>query len=226
MAIPKNPATQAMVNAGFRAINLSLGTTSLPQLKRFNRPDIRQAFDRVLELAAIYGMEAVGYVIAAAPFQSAETTLEDLLYLARRNVLAGVSIFYPAPGSKDYRMCAAEGLLPKSYAQMRASALPLAHTTTRIEAATLLRLARIINFMKRLVGRGETLPGPRRSPSKIARPVDSIMLGRELISGFLHDGIIRGVDATGQVYEHETARHLTTAFLDRSDAHALAPVRP
>ena len=215
----------SMRTAGFKAINLSLGTTSLAQLKRFNRQDVRKAFELALEWAALYGMDTVGYVIAAAPFQEAETTLEDLLYLAQRNVLIGVSVFYPAPGSRDYRLCVAKGLLPESYAQMRASALPLDHTTTRTEAVTLLRLARIINFMKKLVGQGERLPQPRKATSKLPQQLDSNLLGRELISNFLYDGKIRGVDATGSVYEHLTAMHLTMAFLNRFDIKALAPVR-
>ena len=35
----------AMRAAGFKTINLSLGTSSLSQLKRFNRPDVREGFD-------------------------------------------------------------------------------------------------------------------------------------------------------------------------------------
>jgi hypothetical protein len=205
----------AMRAAGFKTINLSLGTSSLSQLKRFNRPDVREGFDRALYFAEVHGLEAVGYIVASAPFQPPETTLEDLLFLAQRRVLAGVSVFYPAPGSKDYRVCAAEGLLPETHALMRASVLPLSHTTTRTEAVTLLRLGRILNFMKQLVGRGETLPHPQPPACAVLPTDDRLALGRELIAWFLYDGKIRGVDPSGKPYEHEIAPHLTSAFLDR-----------
>ncbi|MCP3951131.1 MAG: B12-binding domain-containing radical SAM protein, partial [Desulfobacterales bacterium] len=139
---------QAMRAAGFKTLNLAVGTTSVEQLKRFNRVDVRAAFDAALVSARRYGLEAVGYVIAGAPDQAAETSLADLLYLAGRRVLAGVSIFYPAPGSLDYTRCQQRGLLPKRFGLMRATALPIDQKTSRLESVTLLRLGRILNFMK------------------------------------------------------------------------------
>lgn len=62
----------AMKDAGFRTLNLSLGSTSKEQLLRFNRSDVRQSFDRALDDAEAYGLNAVGYVICSAPFQQAE----------------------------------------------------------------------------------------------------------------------------------------------------------
>ena len=214
----------AMRATGFKALNLSLGSASLPQLKRFKRPDIRAAFDQALQLAEKHDLEAVGYVIAAAPFQDAATTLKDLLYLAQRRVLAGVSIFYPAPGSQDYALCAAQGLLPQAYTRMRASALPVSHTTTRTEAVTLLRLGRLVNFMKRLIGRGESLPPPQAPPDTVGQTTDRLALGREVIAWFLYDGVIRGVDADGRVYAHRAAAHLTTMFRDRLKQIEIMPV--
>ncbi len=45
----------AMKAAGFKTLNLSLGTTSLAQLKRFHRPDMQSAFENALELAETAG---------------------------------------------------------------------------------------------------------------------------------------------------------------------------
>jgi radical SAM superfamily enzyme YgiQ (UPF0313 family) len=140
---------RAMKTAGFKTLNLSLGSTCRQQLKRFNRADVRADFDRALDLAECHDLGAVGYVIGAAPFQRVEDSIEDLLYLAERRVLAGISIFYPAPGSRDYELSQTHELLPDHFSAMRSSALPLSHTTTRKEAATLIRLARILNFIKR-----------------------------------------------------------------------------
>jgi anaerobic magnesium-protoporphyrin IX monomethyl ester cyclase len=205
---------RAMQAAGFRALNLSLGSTSAEQLKRFNRSDVRAAFDRALKLAEDYGLNAVGYVICAAPFQSAEDSISDLLYLAQRRVLAGVSIFYPAPGSKDFDLCKNIGLLPDHFSCMRSSALPVAHTTGRQEAVTVLRLARILNFMKSLIDTGiciemDATPGEIR----INNPADRMETSKQLLSKFLHDGKIRGVTTEGEIFEHLISEKLTHAFL-------------
>ena len=69
-----------MKAAGFKTLNLSLGSISEAQLRRFNRPDVREAFDNVLILAEKYSLNAVGYVIVGAPFQSAEDSLSDLIF--------------------------------------------------------------------------------------------------------------------------------------------------
>ncbi len=205
---------QQMQAAGFRTLNLALGSTSSDQLKRFNRPDVRAAFDRVLKLAEDNGIKAVGYVIGAAPFQSAEDSIADLLYLAQRRVLVGLSIFYPAPGSKDFEVCRNLGILPEHFSCMRSSALPIAHTTTRKEAVTLLRLARILNFMKLLVDEKisiekDSSPGEIR----ITDPSDRMQTSRQLLAKFLHDGKIRGVTPAGHVFEHLISEKISYAFL-------------
>lgn len=205
----------AMKAAGFKTLNLSLGSTSAEQLKRFRRPDVRKAFESSLQLAEAHGMGAVGYVIAGAPDQRAEVTLKDLLYLASRRVLVGLSVYYPSPGSMDYQLCSRQGILPDHFSLFRSSCLPLTHTTSRIEAVTLLRLARVVNFMKALVDRGTSIPGPRPFNKKaVLDPRNRQMTGLKLLSWFLEDGSIRGVTPDGAVYPHLVDRRLTELFLD------------
>jgi len=203
----------AMQAAGFRTLNLSLGTTAKAQQKRFQRPDVRRAFESALDLAQAYDLEAVGYIIVGAPFQKAADSINDLLYLAGRRVLAGTSVFYPSPGSMDYRLCAALGLLPQDFSGMRSSALPISHSTTRKESVTLLRLSRIINFMKSLIDGGQALPGPAPATECITNPNDRNNAGRRLLQFFLYDGIIRGVGPDGDVFEHEIDLKLSKKFL-------------
>jgi radical SAM superfamily enzyme YgiQ (UPF0313 family) len=206
-------AGAAMKAAGFRTLNLSLGTTSNAQLKRFQRPDVHKEFERALGFAETYGLKAVGYIIIGAPFQKAIDSLADLLYLAKLRVLAGSSIFYPAPGSKDYALCASMGLLPEKFSCMRSSALPLSHSTTRQESITLLRLSRIVNFMKSLVDSGQPLPDPAPASDCIANANDRNDAGRQLLQFFLHDGVIRGISPNGKVFDHEVSPELSKKFL-------------
>ncbi|MGD2188199.1 MAG: radical SAM protein, partial [Desulfobacterales bacterium] len=135
------------------------------------------------------------------------------LYLAERRVLIGTSVFYPAPGSMDYALCASMGLLPKKFSGMRSSALPVSHTTTRKEAITLLRLSRIANFMKHLIDCGQPLPVPAPAIERIENPQQRERAGEQLLQFFLDDGIIRGVDSNGTVFEHDTSRRLCSHFL-------------
>lgn len=205
----------AMAAAGFRTLNLSLGSSNPAQLKKFQRPDVRAAFDAALASAKKYNLHCVGYVIAGAPQQSAADSVADLLYLAERRVLAGVSIFYPAPGSPDYRLCEELGLLPADFALMRSSTLPISHTTDRQQSATLLRLGRTLNFMKSLLDQGAGLPEPQDFKAGLRlNPEDRRAAGVQLLRWFLSDGQIRGVDSHGEVYRHNISTALTRMFLD------------
>ncbi|MDX9787365.1 MAG: radical SAM protein [Desulfobacterales bacterium] len=206
----------AMKAAGFRTLNLSLGSACPDQLQRFHRPNVRRSFDRALETAEKHGMDAVGYIIVGAPWQNPEDSLTDLLFLTARRVLAGVSVYYPAPASKDYEICDALGLLPEAFSLMRASTLPISHTTTRLEAVTLVRLGRMINFMKEIIDSGTPLPQPA-SPDSYGQIAieDREPLGILLLSWFLFDGRIWGVTPQGECYPHRVSPALTSSFLKR-----------
>jgi radical SAM superfamily enzyme YgiQ (UPF0313 family) len=206
-------AVRAMKKAGFKTLNLSLGSTCKQQLNQFNRADVRPDFDRALDWAERYDLEAVGYVICAAPFQRVEDSISDLLYLAGRRVLAGVSVFYPAPGSKDFELCAKHGLLPDHFSCMRSSALPLSHTTSRKEAATLLRLARILNFMKSLLDSGFSIPKASSANIRIDSSDNRFEIGQQLVGRFLKDGRIRGIAPRGEIYDHLISETVSREFV-------------
>jgi hypothetical protein len=202
-----------MRRAGFQCLNLSLGSTDPVQQRRFGRPDLTDAFDRILQAAHRQGMTAVGYLIAGAPDQAPRGVVDDLLFLAGRRVLAALSVFYPAPGSHDFERCRQGHLLPAEIARWRSSALPTGTAEDRLAGATLLRLARILNFMKHCRDATGRIPDP--APLKIRtmpEAVDRQERGRMLLQGFLYDGIIRGIDPQGRVFAHRSADDLVQAF--------------
>jgi len=204
---------QSMRSAGFKTLNLALITTAAAQLKRYARPDVTGDVERVLSEAPRYGLNCVAYLIIAGPHQAPCDAVDDLIYLARRRVLAGVSVFYPAPGSADFNWCRHRNLLPADPILLRATALPLAHVTDRTQSATLLRLGRVLNFMKDLADKGETQPMPAKPPRKIDPHADRRWIGRQLLGAFLSDGVIRGVDTGGEVYPHSLDLSLTRRFI-------------
>ncbi len=224
----------AMKSAGFKTLNLSLGSTSAEQLKRFKRPDVRDSFEKVLSIAESHGLETVSYLIAGAPDESAYDSLNDLISLAQKRTLIGLSIFYPAPGSVDYERCRQRGVLPESFSLMRSSSLPLDHTTSRLQSVTLLRLARVLNFMKSLVRDNKSIPEPEPYNSHAINhtainesqlrdfdvndrvSTDRNSAGINLLKWFLHDGILRGIRKDGSVFNHNVDLELCRRFVTKS----------
>ncbi|MFH2046640.1 MAG: radical SAM protein [Pseudomonadota bacterium] len=204
-----------MKESGFKTLNLSLGSSSSEQLKRFKRPDVREAFDKVLLLAEKYDLKAVGYIIAGAPYMMSEDSVSDLLYLAERRVLAGVSIFYPSPGSSDFEMCKKLEILPEKYSLMRSSALSVSHTTDRKQAVTILRLGRILNFMKSLIDSGYEIPEPLPFIKEQIKDSDRTETGIKLLKWFLFDAKIRGVNKEGSIYEHSICAKTAGLFAEQ-----------
>jgi len=206
---------QAMGAAGFKTLNLALGATAADQLKRFNRKDVRPSFEAALHAAGRHNLTAVGYIIVGAPDQSADDSLADLLYLAGQRVLAGVSVFYPAPGSRDYRRCQQRDILPEHFDLMRATALPLDQKTSRLESVTLLRLGRILNFMKLLKDQGSSVsPSLMAASGDIPDTADRTAVGIWLLQDFFSSGIIKGLTPEGRLHAHKTAPELARMFID------------
>ena len=202
-----------MSASGFKTLNLSLGSASLKQIQRFKRPDVRAAFDRALNLGHKFNLNSVGYIIAGAPHQSPKDSVADLIYLAGRKVLAGISIFYPSPGSQDFQTCENLKILPSFFSLMRATALPISHTTSRIESITILRLGRILNFMKQLINLKIDLPAPTTSRSVLDPTAGRLHNGQLLLSWFFHDAGIRGLTPEGQVFEYLQAPEIIQHFI-------------
>jgi anaerobic magnesium-protoporphyrin IX monomethyl ester cyclase len=215
-----------MQDAGFRELNLSLGSCDGDQVRRFQRPPVVSAFDRALTWAEQRNMTAVGYLIAGAPGQDPMASVADLLYLASRRVLVGLSIYYPAPDSTDFKQCKAAGLLPSSPLGWRSTALPLDHTTGRTESTTLLRLARILNFMKHCLDEDGCIPSPEAFAHTTHHvPGNRSEIGRQLLRWFLKDGIFRGVSKNGEIMVHPTAMPLSQVFLKGLQTISIRGVR-
>lgn len=204
---------QSMHNAGFKALNLSLCSLSKDQLKRFGRRDVRESYEAALESLNKRDMDSVTYILVGAPDQKPMESLDDLVYLAGMDTLCGVSVYYPAPGSRDYAMLEKNGALPPSFSLMRSSAIPISDTTTRLQSVTLLRLGRIVNFAKDLKKKGIPIVPKKIEIRTVFDPSDRIETGLALIQGFFHDFQIRGIDRDGNVYTHDTDTALCRRFV-------------
>ena len=85
--------------------------------------------------------------------------------------------------------------------------------TDRYQAITLLRLGRVLNFMKKLVDSGTSLPQPVKAPRAIDPETDRLTIGKQLLAAFLKDGHIRGMASDGRLYAHTIDPSLTRQFL-------------
>ncbi len=102
---------------------------------------------------------------------------------------------------------------------MRSSALPISHTTTRVESVTILRLGRILNFMKSLLDDGLPIPAPLPYiKTESVKMSDRRETGMQLLQWFLHDGKIRGITPDGTVFEHNASTELTRKFIKGLEA--------
>lgn len=205
---------EKMKAAGFRTLNLSVGSTSPDQLKRFGRPDVTGILDGVLENASLAGLESVCYVIASAPGQDHESSVDDLIYFARRKTIVGVSVYYPAPGSMDFKMLEENKQLPSSLSLMRSSSMPLSDPSARLKTATVMRLGRILNFMKSLGDEHLALLKPEKSGDEKIDISDRQTAGIRLLNSFFHDFRIRGADRNGNVFEHACSQDLCLRFYE------------
>ena len=187
-----------MKKAGFKTLNLSLGTTSGHQLRRFNRPDVRKSFDRLLGIADNLDLACVGYIIVGAPFQDPMRQWKICSIFGKTRCWR-VSRFIILPrevlitSSVNAFICC-----QKKESLFRSSALPLDHTTSRLQTVTLLRLGRIANFMKMITDHGIPIPDAETChQSHISPSMDRLAMGRMLLKWFFKDGKIRGVDDDG-----------------------------
>lgn len=95
---------------------------------------------------------------------------------------------------------------------MRSSALPANDPARRTEAITLLRLGRILNFIKKLIDAGETIPEPSKQSSNVSEKISDP--DKTLLSWFLNDGRIRGMAPDGSIFAHAVCHRLTRMFIN------------
>ena len=149
-----------MRKAGFKTINLSFVSTDISTKERMGRPEGMIGFDKILEEAERVGLNVIAYAILGMPGQTIEEMIDTLIYLIGKRVLIGPSVYYPTPGTLLFQRCKEDGILPSFSSQWRSSALPIeTEDFGRLDIVTLLRLARIINFIKGKMDEGEFIEG-------------------------------------------------------------------
>jgi len=210
----------AMKKSGFNALNVSVGTLSKQQLKNFKRPDVSKCLPTIFKTAHRLNMPTTAYIIAGGLNQNPYDSVDDILTLFQMGTVVGLSVFYPAPGSADYQTLAQNDMLPDHFILMRGSAIPISHTTSRIQCITLLRLTRIMNYIYSLRAKNQAIPIPQPcNEKKLPKNFNREQTGLLLLASFLYDSVIRGVDAEGFIYEHHVDSDLVNYFYKKCSKH-------
>jgi len=93
-----------MKQAGFKRLNLSYVTKSIPLRDNLNRPkscsDDQIRFEKIIKHAQQIGFLVTVYIIIGLPNQAYHEIKESINYLLNLGVLVGPSVFYLPPGSK------------------------------------------------------------------------------------------------------------------------------
>jgi radical SAM superfamily enzyme YgiQ (UPF0313 family) len=138
-----------MKRAGFKTINLSFVSADPFIKEHMHRPGRMSGFVDVVTEAERIGLNVVAYAILGMPGQTIEDMVDTLIYLMRRRVLIGPSVYYPTPGTALFDQCKKERMLPAAASQWRSSAFPIeTGDFERLDIVTIFRLARVINFIK------------------------------------------------------------------------------
>jgi radical SAM superfamily enzyme YgiQ (UPF0313 family) len=138
-----------MRKAGFHTVNLSFVSTAPSLKKEMGRPTADINFDEILKEVEQAGLRTLAYAIFGMPGQTIEDMIDTSIYLMKRKVLMGPSIYYPTPRTPLFERCRAEGILPPTPLQWRSSAFPIkTKEFDRLDLVTLFRLTRAINFVK------------------------------------------------------------------------------
>lgn len=144
----------ALSKAGFRQLNLSLGTLSTISAESEHRHLSLSKYESVLEAAEQSGMAAITYFISGLEKDSPEAAVSALRYLHNLPTLTGISPFYPVPGLTGFTD--KKLFLAHSPSLCRgASFYPWNGTLSTAQLVTAFRLSRYSNLKKK-GGRSET----------------------------------------------------------------------
>jgi len=94
-----------MKRAGFRKLDIALGTGAVPSRRNLQRPESIAKYETVLQAANSIGIPVTTYIILGIPTQPLEEMRETIEHLKTKNTLIAPSIFYNVPGMPIFEEC-------------------------------------------------------------------------------------------------------------------------
>jgi radical SAM superfamily enzyme YgiQ (UPF0313 family) len=232
----------ALRDMGFRHLDLAMVSAHSTTLERLGRPDHPRHFYQVLESAAARGLSTVSYFIIGLPDEAPAATLATLVQLMARPGILGGSVLYVTPGTSLFK----KGPYRPSFRQMRSTAAACHRPDyTAEQQLTILRITRLINYLKSLIPPGTRRPfgqlagrlkeryavtGTWNGPASITADSDSA--GRIAAATSLATGRLLGLrrarrrPARFTLVEEKVDQILFRDFLDMAGAFPIAAGNP
>lgn len=136
-----------LMDTGFSQFNFTIGSVNEGVLKSSNRTGWPAHFDELLLLANKRNIPVISYVICGLPGDTPDTIATSLSFLYRRDIVAGMSLFYPVPGLEGFTdLSRFDALTPRL--ACGSSAFPWNPDVSTTTLVTAFRIARFINFVK------------------------------------------------------------------------------
>jgi radical SAM superfamily enzyme YgiQ (UPF0313 family) len=138
-------AAESLIGWGFEKFNLSLGSVS--ETVRGRETDIH-GYLETAEVIAARGIPLVSYFIAGLEGDTARSVIRNLAFLAKAPTLAGISLFYAAPGIAGFNP-PPEPLRRHPGLARGSAAYPWTGSLSTGQLVTAFRLARLVNLVKK-----------------------------------------------------------------------------
>ncbi|HQQ19970.1 MAG TPA: hypothetical protein PK520_07760 [Exilispira sp.] len=142
-----------MSRSNISKFTVSMGSLSEKIVSQEKRPSGLTSFDEFLRRYEKYRnkIKVQAFIIAGLKNQSAKEILDSLLYIFKRDLLPGFSLYYPVINSVDYKIFKDELKVDeneKYYLFASSSMIPLKDCISIREKATLFKIYRILSFLK------------------------------------------------------------------------------
>jgi anaerobic magnesium-protoporphyrin IX monomethyl ester cyclase len=138
-----------LIQNGMEKFNLSLASLDPDILQKRRRFLHLETFEGVIGMLATHGIPSVTYFICGFKEDTIETTATNLTYLANKETLIGISMFYPVPGLPGFSDLTVFDSAPSSLC-LGSAAFPWNNSISTETMLTAFRLSRYINLLKNL----------------------------------------------------------------------------
>lgn len=136
-----------LMNAGFSQFNFTIGSVAQEVLLPAGREGWLDHFDTLFTMAHNRKVPVIGYLICGLPGDTVSTIAENLVFMYKRAIITGMSLFYPVPGLRGFTdLSRFDGSSPRL--ACGSSAFPWNHDVSTATLVTAFRIARFINFVK------------------------------------------------------------------------------
>jgi len=136
-----------LIKNGLTQFNVSLTSSNIKMLNNLKREYTLNNFDNFLKLITGYNLPVIVYFISGLPDDNWHNILNTILYLASKNVIIGISNFYPVPNTSEAKKIKT-ALLP---VVCKASSFYSYSKMSKKDLVTFFIISRFINSIKKII---------------------------------------------------------------------------